>query len=211
MVDGERGDDSIEASKCGERLDEIVLEDLDAPIVGEALACCCEHGLGEVKADTSDLGTLALQERQQAAVSRAEVKHATSVIGEMLEQDALSLCTVWESVCPVEIAQDTLGESPLARLHPRIISRRCGFMARRLGARRDERPARNAGSLPGTRGAAARAPRPPGPLTGPAAGCRAGPPGPADAMRRSSDAPTPDPGCRCGAHRRARRRGGQRH
>jgi hypothetical protein len=121
MVDGERRDDSVEASERGERLDKIVPHELDALIAGEAVACRVEHDLREVKADANDLGAIALEKRQQAAVSRPEVEDTTNVIRDMLEQDALSLCAARESIRPVEIAQDTLGDSPLAGGHARII------------------------------------------------------------------------------------------
>ncbi len=86
-----------------------MLDELDALIVGEALACRAEHDLGEIKADANDLGTIAVEKREQATVSRPDVEDAMSVVRDVLQQDTLPLCAVREPIRPVEIIQDTLG------------------------------------------------------------------------------------------------------
>src|ERR1700728_4063822 len=91
-----------------------MLDELDTPVISEALACRVEHDLGEVNTDANDLGTIALQQREQATVARSEVKYATTVARYLFEQDALSLCAMREAVGPVEIVQDALRVSPLA-------------------------------------------------------------------------------------------------
>jgi hypothetical protein len=97
------------------------LDELDVLIVGEALASRVEHDLGEVKADAHNLGAITLEECEHTAISRPEVEDATSVGRDMLEQDALPLRAVRESVRSIQIAQDTLGSGPLVSWHTRII------------------------------------------------------------------------------------------
>ena len=102
-----------------------------ALIAGKALARRVEHDLGEVNADTNDLGTTLLQKREQTTISRPEVQNATSLIRDMLEQDALSLRAVWESIRPVQIARDTLRGSPLVSRHALIIRDQVGVFCGR--------------------------------------------------------------------------------
>ena len=75
----------------GQRLGEVVLDELDARVAGEALARGPEHQLGEVDAHADHLGTIGLQEGEQTPVARAEVEDATSPARHVLEQNALSL------------------------------------------------------------------------------------------------------------------------
>jgi hypothetical protein len=98
-----------------------VLDEFDALIIVEPLACLLEHDLGEIKAHANNLGAITLEKRKQASVSRPEVEDAMSVARELFEQDTLSLSAAWESIRPVEIAQDTLGSSPLVGRHACII------------------------------------------------------------------------------------------
>ena len=104
VVDGERGDDGVEAPEgfAGQRLDEVVPDELDAPFVGEALACRPQHDLGEVEAHAERLGAANQEEGEQTPVARPEVEDAPGVAGHLLEQDALPLRAVRVGVGPGE-------------------------------------------------------------------------------------------------------------
>jgi hypothetical protein len=95
-----------------------VLDELDPLVVGEALMCRLEHGLGEVKADTKHLRATNSEQSEQATVARAEVEDPTSVARHVLEQDAVSVSTTWIPIRPAKIAADVLGVGPLLRGHP---------------------------------------------------------------------------------------------
>jgi hypothetical protein len=116
-LDGKRRDDSVKAPKRGQRLVEVVLYELDALVIGEALACRREHEFGEVKSDTKHLRTIDLEQREQAAIARPEVEDPPSVERHMLEQDAVSLCATRILIRPAEIATDVLGIGPFLRGH----------------------------------------------------------------------------------------------
>jgi hypothetical protein len=75
----------------GQRLGQVMLDELDALVVGEARACRLEHELGEIKAHTVHLGAIDTQQGEQAAVTGPEVEDATSVARNMLKQHAFSL------------------------------------------------------------------------------------------------------------------------
>jgi hypothetical protein len=143
MVDRERRDDGVETSERGERRGEVVLDELDAVVIGKPLACRLEHEIGEVKAHAAHLAPIDLEKGEQAAVARPEVEDATSVVGDMLEQDALSLRSARISIRPVEIPSYMLRRRPLVvgwvltiRLSHRPERKRNPF----VGAPLDRRP-----------------------------------------------------------------------
>src|SRR5438105_4162517 len=109
-----------------------MVHELDALIVGEALACRLEHELGEVKTHTKHLGAIDPKKGEQATVPRPEVEDATRVVRHMLDQDPLSLCAARIPIRPAEIAMDMVGGRPLLGGHAFIIG-----LAHRAGSAPD--------------------------------------------------------------------------
>ena len=131
VVDGKRRDDGVEAPERGQRLGEVVLDELDAPVVGESLARHLQHGLREIEAHAEHLATVDPEEGEQPPVARPEVEDAPGLAGHLLEQDALSLRAVRISVGPGEVAQRVFRGCPLLGGHARIIAaQRCAILGR---------------------------------------------------------------------------------
>ncbi len=92
MVDGHGRDDGVEAAEhAGQRLGEVVLDELDTIVAGEALARRPEHDLGEVEPYPAGLGSIGRRTGEQPAVTRAEVEDAPGVARHDVEQNALTL------------------------------------------------------------------------------------------------------------------------
>jgi len=79
VVDGHGRDDDVEAPELGQRCRQVVLDELDALVAGEAVAGRIEHELGEVQAHPVHAGTTGLQEGEQPTVARAEVEENPAV------------------------------------------------------------------------------------------------------------------------------------
>ena len=80
VVDRERGDDGVEAPELRQRLGEVVLDELDALIAGEALARRLEHQLGEVEAHAEHLAggrSASRASRRPSPVPRSRTRRAS--------------------------------------------------------------------------------------------------------------------------------------
>ena len=130
MVDGHRRHDGVEAPERGQRLGEVVLDELDALVAGEALARGVEHECGEVEAHAGHRGAVGLEEGEQPPVTGAEVEDARGPAGHVIEQDTLPLEAARVLVCSRKVAADVLAAGPLRCGHPPTLRTR----ARRLGA-----------------------------------------------------------------------------
>ena len=75
VVNRHRRGDGVESPQIGQRIVEVVLDDLHALGAGEPLARRGQHQLGEVEAHAS--GAISLDEyREQAPVARTEIEHS---------------------------------------------------------------------------------------------------------------------------------------
>jgi len=119
MVDGHRRDDGVEAPECGQRLHEVVFDELDAFVAGEALAGRVEHELGEVQAHPVHAGPVDLEQGEQAAVAGSEVEDAARVARHLLGQHALSLRTVPDAVGQREVPVNVRSGGPFLGGHRR--------------------------------------------------------------------------------------------
>lgn len=90
VVDRHRGDDRVEATERGQRLGQVVLDELDALIASEPLTRRVEHNLGEVEADSAQVRAIALEQRQQPAVAGAKVEHTANLRRDVVEQHAFA-------------------------------------------------------------------------------------------------------------------------
>jgi hypothetical protein len=79
------------ATERGQRLGEIVPDELYAPVGGEALACRLQRDIGEVEPHTEHPAAIDLEEGEHPPIAGSEVEDAPGVAGYLLEQDALSL------------------------------------------------------------------------------------------------------------------------
>jgi len=112
VMDGHRRDDGVKAPERGQRFSQVVADELDPLVPGEALACRREHQLGEVNADTAHVAAVVLQQGEQAAVAGAEVEDARGFASDLLEQHALSLGAARMLLCPAAVAIDVRGGLP---------------------------------------------------------------------------------------------------
>jgi hypothetical protein len=122
VVDGERGDDGIETPECGQGLGEVMPDELDALVVGEAFARRLQHGLGEIEAHTKHLAAVEPEEGKQPPIARPEVEDASGVAGHLLKQDAFSLRAVRVGVGPGKVAQRVFRGRPFLGGHARILA-----------------------------------------------------------------------------------------
>jgi hypothetical protein len=122
VVDGERGDDGIEAPERGQRLGEVVLYERDASVLGEALARRLQHGLGEVEAHADNPGATAREETEEPPVPCSEVEDAPGIAGHLFEHGALSLRAARIGVSPGEVAQRVFRGRPFFGRHARILT-----------------------------------------------------------------------------------------
>src|SRR5215207_6277519 len=109
MVDRHRGNDGVEAPEVRQRLGEVVIDHLDPPLAGEALAGGRQHQLGEVDTDSARRWARGEDHGEQASVAGAEVEDAAYAAGDVVEQDALPLEAVRERIRALAIAPDPLG------------------------------------------------------------------------------------------------------
>jgi hypothetical protein len=121
VVDRHRRDDRVEAPERGQRPGEVVLDDLDALVVGEALARRVEHEGREVEADAEHPRAVGLEQGEQAAVAGAEVEDARGAAGHVVEQDALALRAPRVLARQAQVAMDVLGGRPLLGGHGRTL------------------------------------------------------------------------------------------
>jgi hypothetical protein len=97
-------------------------DELDALVVGEALACRFEHELREVEADTMYLAAIDPEKGEQTTVARPEVEDATSLARHLLDQDALSLRAARRGVRSGQVALGVLGGRPLLSCHAPMLA-----------------------------------------------------------------------------------------
>jgi hypothetical protein len=123
VVDRHRRHDRVEAPERGQRLGQVVGDDLDAFVAREALARRAEHEVGEVEPDAEHPRTVGPEQREQAPVAGAEVEDARRAAGDVVEQDALALGAPRVLVRARQVAADVLGGRPLLGGHGRTLRR----------------------------------------------------------------------------------------
>lgn len=101
--------------------DEVVLDELDACVAGEARARRFKHDRRMIEADAMHLAAVDAQKREQTTVARPEVEHATDASRHVLEQDALPFGAAWILIRSAQVAQGVLGCRPLVGDHAVII------------------------------------------------------------------------------------------
>ena len=117
VVDGEAGDDGVEHAEVGQRDVEVVSDDLDQGVTGEALPRRLEHRRREVEADGPHPRPVDLEEGEQPAAAGAEVEDARDVAGDQVEQDGLPLGAVGDAVGARQVGEGMLARGPLVRAH----------------------------------------------------------------------------------------------
>jgi len=117
VVDRHRGDDRVEATERGQRLGQVVLDELDALIAREPLARRVEHDVREIEADSAQVPAIALKQRQQPAVAGAKVEHTANLRRDVVEQHAFAFPAARELVGTAEIPTDMFGGCPLLGGH----------------------------------------------------------------------------------------------
>ncbi len=85
-----------------------MLDQLDLCVSRKALVRLPEHDRGEVDPDALHLGTIHSQQPQQPPIARPEIEDAASVLGDLFEQNALSLRAARILIRSLEIAHRVL-------------------------------------------------------------------------------------------------------
>ena len=111
VMDRERRHDGVELAQLRERPVEIVFDDRDRIVVGEAGSRRVQHGGREVEPDGLNVGPDAPHQREHDAVTRAQVEYPSGP-PEHLEEDTASFGTVGDLVACLQVRDRMGGVGP---------------------------------------------------------------------------------------------------
>ncbi len=114
MMNGEAGNDGVELAQRGQRVVEIVGDDGDGGIPGEAPTCSFEHCGRKIDGHSFHAGggQLSLSKCEQAAVAGAEIKNALCCLRNKLQKGRFSFGAMEDGIGAFEIVAGVAGRSP---------------------------------------------------------------------------------------------------
>jgi len=107
MVGGHRRDDGVKAPERGQRFSQVVADELDPLVPGEALACRREHQLGALNPDTAHgRSSCSRASSRASSVPRSRMRAASRAI---CSSSTLFLGATRMLLCPAALAIDVRG------------------------------------------------------------------------------------------------------
>jgi len=105
MMNGEAGNYRVKFAQVGERSLKIVSNDLDGRIATKAFPGSFEHGGREIKRHRRGVRVVQFDQREEAPIAGAEIKDASDIGRDELEQGRLAFDPVGDGVSAFQIVQ----------------------------------------------------------------------------------------------------------
>src|SRR5207253_3082068 len=100
-----------------ERVDHVVLDELNLLLALEACPRGIEHHLRDIESDATETRAVALQHGKQPPVPGAEFEHPSDVGGNVLNQHAISLGSARELIGALQVATNVVSGAPFPSGH----------------------------------------------------------------------------------------------
>lgn len=122
MVNSEARNHGIEEAELGKRILEIVANDGNGAIIGEALASSPQHGRREIDGHRHCSGAIQFDQGKQPSIACAEIKNTARGRWNELQKSRFALHPVRDGICPLQVSQRMFGRGPQIDAHTESIN-----------------------------------------------------------------------------------------